>query len=393
MMRMQPPKLVLIITGLSTGGAEMMLLKVLERLDARFSPHVISLTTRGEIGPRIQALGIPVEALGMRPGLPNLIAFFRLVRRLKALKPDVVHTWMYHADLLGGLAAWLAGVGAIGWCIRNSNFARVKTKLTTRIVVGACAWVSRWVPDRILNCSEVARQVHVVRGYAADKMVVVPNGFDLARFQPDPLARAAVRSELGVGADTPLVGLIGRLDPQKNHTGFFEAAGLLHRRLPAVRFVLAGKGIDEGNGELVRAMEAAGVRQVTHLLGLRSDIPRLMAALDVLASSSDGEAFSNVLGEAMACGVPCAVTDVGDSAYIVGNTGRVVPPGDMAGLAIAMESLLIFPADERQALGERARARVAESFEIGQVVKRYEVFYEELAAMGRGKGLSKRKSR
>lgn len=380
-------RILYIITGLSTGGAEMMLLKVLERLDARFSPHVISLTTLGEIGPRIQALGIPVEALGMRPGLPSPLAFFRLVHRLKTLKPSAVHTWMYHADLLGGLAARLAGVGAIGWCIRNSNLDRDKTKPSTRLVVGACARISRWVPDRILSCSEVARQVHVGCGYAADKMMVVPNGFDLARFQPDTQARAAVRSELGVEADTLLVGLIGRFDPQKNHAGFFKAAGLLHRRLPMVRFVLAGKGIDESNGDLVRAMEAAGVRHVTHLLGLRSDIPRLAAALDVLASSSYGEAFPNVLGEAMACGVPCAVTDVGDSARIVGDTGRVVPPGDMAGLAAAMESLLMMPPVERQALGEWARARVAENFEIGQVVKRYEAFYDELAAMGRGKML------
>jgi glycosyltransferase involved in cell wall biosynthesis len=315
------------------------------------------------------------------------MAFIRLVRRLKALKPDVVHTWMYHADLLGGLAARLAGIGAIGWCIRHSNLDRDKTKASTRAVVAACARISGRVPDRILCCSEVARKIHADIGYAADKMVVVPNGFDLSHFQPDPRARAAVRSELNLAADTPLVGLIGRFNPQKNHAGFFQAAGLLHRRLPTVRFLLAGKGIDEGNGELVRAMESAGIRPVTHLLGLRSDISRLMAALDVLASSSFGEAFPNVLGEAMACGVPCAVTDVGDSAYIVGDTGKVVLAEDMAGLAAAMESLLLLSPVERQALGLRARSRVAENFEIGQVVKRYEAFYEDLAAMGRAKRL------
>jgi len=377
-----PMKIAFIITGLNTGGAEMMLLKVLERLDARFSPHVISLCTPGEMGPRIQALGIPVESLGMQPGVPSPLAFFRSVRRLKTLKPDVVHTWMYHADLLGGVAARLAGVPAIGWAIRNSNIAQDKTKLSTRVVVGACAQVSRWVPDRILSCSEVARQVHVAYGYAADKMVVVPNGFDLARFQPDARARAAVRAELGVG-DAPLVGLIGRFDPQKNHAGFFEAAGSLQSRLPAVHFVLAGQGIDEENRELMRLAEAAGVHQVTHLLGLRNDISRLMAALDVLASSSSwGEAFPNVLGEAMACGVPCAVTDVGDSGYIVSDTGRVVRSGDMPGLARAMEELLTLSPTARVALSKRTRARVAEHFEIGRVVKRYEAFYEELAEIG-----------
>jgi glycosyltransferase involved in cell wall biosynthesis len=217
-------------------------------------------------------------------------------------------------------------------------------------------------------------------------MVVIPNGFDLARFQPDALARVAVRAELGVADDVPLVGLIGRFDPQKNHAGFFEATGYLHRRLPMVHFVLAGKGIDEGNRALMRMVEAAGVCHVTHLLGLRSDIPRLMAALDVLASSSSyGEAFPNVLGEAMASGVPCVVTDVGDSAYIVGDTGQVVLPGDMAGLAAAMEDVLTLPPAEKAALGERARARVAEHFEIGRVVRQYETFYDDLVEMGRGR--------
>ncbi len=148
-----------------------------------------------------------------------------------------------------------------------------------------------------------------------------------------------------------------------------------------MHFVLAGKGIDGNNDKLMQAMQRSGVDNVTHLLGLRNDIPCLMAALDVLVSSSSyGEAFPNVLGEAMASGVPCVVTDVGDSAYIVGNTGRVVKSGDMAGLAEEIESLLLLPANERWALGNRARARVAEFFEIGLVVKRYEAFYNELIA-------------
>ena len=378
-------RIVFVVTGLSIGGAEIMLLKVLERLDARFSPHVISLSTLGEIGPSIQKLGIPVEELRMRPGLPSPIAVFRLMRRIKSLKPDVVHTWMYHADLLGGLAARLAGVDAIGWCIRNGNLDHNKTKLSTRLMVDACAWVSHWLPDKILSCSDVARQIHVDYGYMADKFVVVPNGFDLGYFQPDFLERAAVRSELGVSVDTPLVGMVGRFDPQKNHAGFFNMAGLLHRRISEVQFVLAGKRIDEANGDLMQMVENAGVRQVTHLVGFRDDIPRLMTALDVLTSSSCGEAFPNVLGEAMACGVPCAVTDVGDSAYIVGDTGYIVPPGDMVGLAAAIESLLLLTTDERRALGMQARTRVAEHFEISQVVKRYEIFYDELAAKGLGK--------
>ncbi|MCX6564922.1 MAG: glycosyltransferase [Candidatus Aminicenantes bacterium] len=380
-------KLLIIITDLNVGGAERMLLKVLERLDTRFSPNVISLGTLGDIGPRIQALGIPVEALGMRPGMLIPIVFSRLVRRLKTIKPDVVHTWMYHADLVGGLAARIAGVKAIGWSIRHGNLSPKVNKRTTLAVIRACAGLSRWVPDRILSCSEEARKAHINFGNAADKIVVVPNGFDLARYKPDLAAYASVRSELGLGEDASLVGMIGRFDQQKNHTGFFEAAGLLHKKMPSTHFLLAGQGIDDKNSELMRAVHASGAGGVTHLLGLRRDIPRLMAALDVLASPAHGEAFPNVLGEAMACGVPCVVTDVGDSAYIVGDTGRALPPGDMAGLAAALEDLLALPAAELAELGERARARVVEHFEIGNVVKRYEAFYDGLAEIGRNRSL------
>ncbi len=380
-------KLVIVITGLSTGGAEIMLLKVLERLNGRrFSPYVISLTELGEIGPRISALSIPVEAMGMRTErFPSLAAVFRLVARLKSLRPDIVHTWMYHADLIGGLAARIAGIKSVGWAVRQSNLSPKVNKRSTLAVARTCALASRWIPKRILCCSEVARQKHVEFGYMADKMVVIPNGFDLFHFKPDNAARKDVRAELGVNEDTPLVGLIGRFDPQKNHAGFFEAASLLNEKMPCVHFLLAGKGIDENNYELMRVRQHSKVTSTSHLLGFRSDISRLMASLDVLASSSVGEAFPNVLGEAMACGVPCAVTDVGDSAYIVGDTGKVVQAGDMAGLAEALEKILTMSLSERSSLGERARVRAAEYFEIGQVVQQYEAFYEDLAAVGGSK--------
>lgn len=380
----RPARLVIVITGLRTGGAEMMLFKLLERLDPAWRPHVISLTDVGEIGQRIAALGIPVEGLGLRPGRVGPLAVARLATHLRELRPDVVHTWMYHADLVGGLAAKLAGGCTVGWCIRNSTLDPVRTRLSTRLVARACALVSRRVPDRIVSCSEVARQVHVDLGYDAGRMVVLPNGFDVAAFRPEPACRADVRRELGVAAEAPLVGVVGRLDPQKNHAGFFTAAGLVHKRRPDAHFVLAGQGLEPGNGAVVAMAEAAGVAGVTHLLGRREDVPRLMAALDVLVSSSGyGEAFPNVLGEAMACGVPCAVTDVGDSGLIVDDTGRVVAPGDMVALAAAIGDLLDLPPPERTRLAAAARDRVAGHFEIGAVVKSYEAFYADLAALAR----------
>lgn len=372
--------LVMIITGLSTGGAEMMLLKVLEKIDRyRFSPHVVSLTTKGQIGARIEALGIPVEALGMRSGRLSPIKFLRLVRRLRRLRPSAVHTWMYHADLLGGLAARLARVRTVGWAIHHSNLSPLHNKRSTLWVMKACAALSRCIPRKILCCSQVGKDIHVSAGYDEKKMVVIPNGFDLAQFKPDSEARVSVRRELGLAEGTPLVGLIARYDPQKNHTGFLEAAARVHRSHPEAHFLLAGTGVEVSNSALRDAIQQAGVRDETHLLGRREDTPRLMAALDVLTSSSSfGEAFPIVLGEAMACGVPCVVADVGDSAEIVGETGRVAATGDMAGLAHHIVEILELSCKERRVLGKSARERIQTRYDIGSVVRQYEGFYENL---------------
>ncbi|EHN63236.1 glycosyl transferase [Comamonas testosteroni ATCC 11996] len=221
-------------------------------------------------------------------------------------------------------------------------------------------------------------------GYAADKLHVIPNGFDLSRFVPDVAARASVRAELGLAADVPLVGLIARFDSQKNHCGFVEAAAQVHAQMPDVHFVLAGTGVDAANIALNSAIAVKGLQARMHLLGRREDVPRLMASLDVLASSSHGEAFPNVLGEAMACGVPCVVTDVGDSAEIVGDTGCVVAAGDMVGLARGLVDVLSYPPEQKTVLGEQARVRVAARYEIGHVARLYEAFYERVA---RGDGL------
>jgi glycosyltransferase involved in cell wall biosynthesis len=368
-----------IITGLPMGGAEMMLLKLMSRLSPRIERHVISLTSLGEIGPRLRALGIPVEAMEMGRAGSAPVSFARLVVRLRQLAPDVVHTWLYHADLLGGLAARLAGVPALAWNVRTSAMPAAGAKWSTRAVIRACARLSRRLPDRIACCSDAAARLHVSMGYPEQKLRVIPNGIDLDAFRPDPHARSSVRSELGTAGDARLIGLVARLDPQKDHEGFLQAARLLRARCPDVHFVLAGAGVDGRSRPLAQSVARAGLTEVVHLLGARDDIPRLTSALDIASLSSRwGEAFPNVVAEAMACGVPCVVTDVGDSAEIVGEIGLVVPPSDPQALACAWEQLLALPAEARRALGERARSRIAARYDLGQVARQYEAFYSEL---------------
>ena len=374
-------RIVFITSGLSTGGAESMLFKLLENIDrVCFEPRVISLTTLGEIGERIEQLGICVETLGMVSGRRNVFSLFRLVRLLRNARPDIVQTWMYHADLIGGIAARLVGCRNVVWALRNSNLSADMIKSSTLMVVRTCALMSSWLPRQILSCSTCARAVHIGFGYRQDKINVIPNGFDTARFRPDIVSRSSVRQELGLLGGTKLVGLMARYDPQKNHAGFIEAAAVIRKALPNVHFLMAGCGVDDENMTLKALVNARGLDRFIHLLGRRDDMPSLMAAMDVLISPSYGEAFPNVLGEAMACGTPCVVTDVGDSAEIVGETGRIVQSGDMEGLAHHVIELLGLPMEARELLGLQARARVKKRYEIGVVARSYEAFYEKLLA-------------
>ena len=369
-----------LITGLEVGGAEMMLWKLLSTLDRReFEPLVISLVTPGPMSAQIADLGIRVESLGLRRGLPHPGAILRLARLLRAFRPDLLQTWMYHADLLGAIAAPLAGRPPLVWNIRQSDLDPRLTRRGTRLVARLGALISRAAPARIVCCSERARTVHRALGYRDNIMTVIPNGFDLVRFRPDPGARAELRTELGVPAEAPLLGLVARLDPQKDVGTFIQAAQQVQAARPDSRLLMCGQGLHADNRELTARIADSGLGESTSLLGRRSDTPRVFAALDLLVSSSAyGEGFPNVIGEAMACAVPCAVTDVGDSADIVADTGIAVPPRDPQALAGAIVRLLREGPEGLARRGEAARERIADHFSLPRIADSYGSLYRSL---------------
>lgn len=379
-------KVLHVITGLNTGGAEMMLTKLLARLPQTQTRHVVvSLTAGGPLADRIAGYGIPVIFLGMHASgfLAKAKAAFGGLRRLRRLiaqeKPDIVQAWMYHANLFAGVAS--LGLSAVIWGIRQSDLDPDISKRSTIRVAKLGGFFSRALSDSILCCSEVARVVHERIGYDPGRMVVIPNGFDLAEFKPDAAARAAVRREIGIGDDVPLIGLIARFDSQKDHRNFLAAAAEVSRALPEARFLLCGGGIEAGNKTLAGWIAEFGLEGRCHLLGSRADMPAVTAALDVAVSASAfGEGFPNVLGEAMACGVPCVATDVGDSRVIVRETGRIVAPREPEALADAITGILRLPAAERIALGAAARQRIAQHFEIGVIAERYLALYRDTLA-------------
>jgi glycosyltransferase involved in cell wall biosynthesis len=233
-------------------------------------------------------------------------------------------------------------------------------------------------PTRIVCDAEAARQSHVRIGYRQDRMVVIPNGFDLDTLHPDPDAHQKVCAELGLSADALLVGMAARFHPDKDHRNFIQATAVLHVQMPEVHFLLWGRGMDRGNTSLMDWIDSENLHDVIHLLGFRDDTPMLTAALDVATLSSSGEAFPMALGEAMACGIPCAATDVGDIAEMLDGVGKVVPPRDPSALAQAWLELLRLPVEERQRLGEIARRKVMEHYEIRQTAAKYAHLYRDI---------------
>jgi glycosyltransferase involved in cell wall biosynthesis len=369
-----------VITGLHTGGAEVMLQNLIAALARDGVTHtVISLTDRGPIGDAIAASGVRVDSLGMRRGAPDVRALATLHRLIREQSPHVVQTWMYHANLLGGLAARLAGVRRVVWNIRASRLESGSEKRSTILLARVSGYVARQLCRRIVTNSEDARRVHEEMGYPSAMFEVIPNGFDLAAFRPDEGARRSVRAELAIAPDAIVIGMVSRFHPGKDHRTFLEAAARLAARRPNVHFLLAGDGVTTDNGALSSRASDAALRGRVSLLGRRSDTASLFASLDICTLTSVYESFPNVVGEAMACGVPCVVTAVGDTAQIVGDTGVVVPARDPDALVAGWSSLLDLAPVARRALGARARERIAERYSIGSVAARYARLYETVA--------------
>ena len=370
-----------VINDLSIGGAEMMLYKLLSGADTgRFRHAVVSLGRPSKLDERVEALGVPVQHIGMRPAKPPTpTQLWRLASVVRRPAPDLIHGWMYHGCLAAGLArATAARRAPTVWSVHSCNDDLTLEKRMTAAIIRLCGRLSR-SPARIVYVSEESRRRHEAMGYRAGRAVVIPNGFDMTHFAPSSEARAAVRAELGVSEDHLLIGLIGRFHPMKDHINFLRAAALLSEDYPAARFLLVGREVDDYNPTLRGLIAECGLEGRAHLLGERADVHRLIAASDICSlSSSYGESFPLVVGEAMACGVPCVVTDVGDAGVLVGETGLVVPPQDSAALAEAWRELIRLGPPGRIRLGEAARERIRENFLLASVIARYEALYREV---------------
>jgi len=368
-----------IITGLHTGGAEMMLYKLLCAIDReQFDPVVISLMDKGTIGLRIEELGIPVCVVKLNRGIPTPSGFLGLLKLIKMCDPDLIQSWMYHANLAAILAlSVIRNRVPVIWNIRHSLHELDKERLLTRLVIRMNSLLSG-KPAAIVYNSETSIKQHREFGFQALHDVVIPNGFDTMQFKPNKSARRQFRMELGL-EEAILIGHVARYHPMKDHECFLRAAALLSCTVPEARFVMAGREVDSKNVKLICLIEKLNLRGRVFLLGERDDVSNLTAALDISTSSSAwGEAFPNVLGEAMACGVPCVATNVGDSERIVAETGKIVPIRDPEAIAQAWLDILELGYENKQELGRLARERTEKLFSLDAVVEQYQQLYLEV---------------
>ena len=363
-------KIVHIITGLGDGGAELTLFKIC-KYDTANKHFVISLKDKGKYFSLLSKLGIKVYCLNMN--FFSIYKFFSLIKIIGSLKPNIVQTWLVHADFLGGIAARLAGIKNIIWNIRYSNIEIRKSKLTTILIIKILSKLSYVIPLLIIIVSKRAKKIYEIKGYDKKKLRFIPNGFDLSILKVDKIQKSNFLKKINIKKNIPIVGNVARYDPQKDHLNLLNALSLIRSKNIDFFCVLVGSNVDQKNINLVSKIKKLRLSNYVKLLGRNDNISQVMNGLDIhVLASCYGEGFPNVIAESMACGTPCITTDVGDSAFIVGKTGWVVPPKNPIKLSKAIEKAL----DEMGTTKwkkrcNKARLVIKEKFSINKMLKSY----------------------
>jgi glycosyltransferase involved in cell wall biosynthesis len=368
------------IAGLTGDGAQRLLLRLTRGLQSHAVQSVI--VNLGQATPLVsdfEAANVPVISLGMLPAvrdLPGAVAHLR--RTIHDLEPDLVQGWMYHANVMA-LLARLAGRYnlPIVWNIRRGLDDYRERSLSTRAVIRMSSMFSRYV-ESIIYCSEKSRYQHETFGYAPSGGRVMHNGFDTEKFAPSPRARQEARALFGAQDDEVIIGNIGRYDIAKGHRHLLEAFALVAACIRKVRLVCVGRGMDPDNSDISNMITRAGIAERVTLLGERDRVERIYPGFDIYCSSSISEGFPNVIAEAMACALPCVVTDVGGTAEIVEQSAILAAPRNSGALAKGLDVYARLSSAERRAIGEKARARVCKAFSLEAMVTNYAQMYSAL---------------
>ena len=374
-----------VINGLDYGGAELIMTRLAMGLSPlEFEQMAVALFPEHALIPDLEEKGIRCERMNARNAAGALKAAFRIAALIRQWKPDVIQGWMYHGSLVASLARALSfRKSPLLWSIHHTKLGKDSSKTHTRLAHRCLRRLSRRVPWAIQYCAKTAREIHEAEGFDSSKSVLIPNGTDPDRFQPDPEASARLREELGIPLDAPVIGHAARFYPQKDHATLLEAFAMLQAKQPDVYLLACGENVTPDNLALRALVNSCPDPAKVRLAGIRSRMDQVYPAFTIgTLSSCEGEAFPLVLGEAMCCEKPCVATDVGDSGYIIGDTGLIVEARNPARLAAAWERILA--TEESLAnLGRKARERIVLNFTIGEYVARHAAIYR--AAVSGGK--------
>jgi len=358
-------KILFLSRSLNYGGAERQLVLLAKGLKKRGHEVVITLFYKG--GPWEKELAeaqIPIRHLNKKGRWDLMGLFSRLLRVVREERPDIMHSYLYDQNLvLVALKPFFPAMRII-WGIRCSMVDLDRYEWIDRLSFNLNCWLSKF-PEVIIANSQDGGKYHVSHGFPSAKTKVIPNGIDTDRFRPDPTARRQLRSEWGISEHEKLIGLVGRLDPMKDHPVFLKAAAFLANERKDTRFVCVGRGPVDYLTTLQTLAKSLGLEERLMWVGIREDMPAVHNALDIcISSSAYGEGISNAVAEAMACGVPCVVTNIGDSAWLVGNRGEVIPPKDPVALKNAIDKLL----DQRPYTSAQIRLRIVEHLSVEALV-------------------------
>jgi len=372
-------KVLHLITSLDTGGAEITLRRLLSRFNRqKFQNIVVSLTCDGPVGAQIRELGVPVHVIGMRRGVPSPSGFWLLWRLICQERPAILQTWLYHSDLVGYFLGRAAGVNSIVWNIRCADTGDMYSRGIRRLTFKALVHFSPRI-DTIIANSYAGRAHHEACGYLSSHWQVVPNGYDTEQLRPQAAARSWLIGEADLESDDFIIGIVARFDPLKGHEIFLQAASMFAANRSRAKFVMVGSGLEESNIKLMALIDKYGVRKRVRLLGERTDISRVMSGFDIAACTSHSEGFPNMVAEAMACGIPCVATNVGDVERLMDGTGWLVTAGDPAAVTAAWKEAADLSPALRQRVGKEARARIVERYSLDATTLRYEEIYSALA--------------
>jgi glycosyltransferase involved in cell wall biosynthesis len=368
-----PIRVLHVIPALGRAGTPVMLARLVQALgaDSGYHHEIVSLRPLDHYPHDLGTLDIPLHSADWNRAAASPAALRRLRHIVRDSGAEIVQGWQYHGNVAAVLAA-CPGMRVL-WGVRHSLHPDQGERPLTRALIRGGPLLARRV-ERIVYCSEVSAHQHSALGYPAGRSIVIPNGVDTDLYQPSQEGVAARRAALGLPAGT-LVGHAGRYHPVKNHHGLIRAFARIAARHPDATLVLAGRDVHASHAPLQNVIETSGIGSRILLLGERSDMPRLLPAFDTYVSSSHSEAFSVSLLEAMSCGVPCVATDVGDSGSVIGDAGRVVPPGNDLALAASLDAILGLAAGDRRDLGTRARIRVLERYSLQRMAASYAEVY------------------